>query len=71
MRKLKKCACESSSGELAVKAAMEAELFRRGKNGDFALTEIYLALRLWLGSGEEDNTAAGKIEMVTVWWHGC
>ena len=49
---------------------MEAELFRQGKNGDFALTKAYLALWLGLGGVEEDGTTAGKIEMATVHWHG-
>ena len=49
---------------------MEAELFWQGKNGNFALTKAYLALWLWLGGGEEDSAAAGKIEMAMVWWHG-
>ena len=40
-------------------AAMEAELFQRGKNGDFTLTEAYLALRMCLGGGEEDSATAG------------
>ena len=35
--------------------------FRRSKNGDFALIEACLALRLCLGGGEEDRAAAGKI----------
>jgi len=35
--------------------------FRRSKNGDFALIEACLALRLCLGGGEEDSVAAGKI----------
>ena len=46
MRKQKKCACEPSSGELAVEAAMEAELSSEDRNGDFALTIARLAQQM-------------------------
>ena len=49
---------EPSSGELAVKAAMEAELSGEDKNGDFALTVARLALLLCRGGREEDGIAA-------------
>ena len=45
MRKQKECACEPNSGELAVKAAMEAELSGEDENGDFALIVARLALQ--------------------------
>ena len=41
------------------------------ENGEYALTEAYLALRWCLGGGEEDCAATSKMEMATVQWHGC
>ena len=46
MEKPEECTTELSNGELAVKAAMEAELFGEDKNGDFALTVAHLALQM-------------------------
>ena len=52
-------ASELSGGELAVKAAMEAELSGEDENGDFALTIACLALLMYQGGIGEDDTAAG------------
>ena len=41
------------------------------ENGEYALTEAYLALWWCLGGGEEDCAATSKMEMATVQWHGC
>ena len=49
MKDGKECATELSSGEFAVKAAMEAELSGEEENGDFALTVARLALLLHRG----------------------
>ena len=45
MKKAKECTMELRSGELAMKAAMEAKLFVEDENGDFALTIAHLALQ--------------------------
>ena len=59
MKKAKECATEPSSGELAVKAAMEAELFGEDENDDFALTVARLALLTHQGGRGEHGAAAG------------
>ena len=50
---------ESSNGELAMKATMEAEVPMRHCYYVFALTVARLALLLRRGGRGEDNTAAG------------
>ena len=55
---------ELSSGELDVKAAMEAELSCEDKNGDFALTvaQACLALQTRRGGRWEHGEANCKME---------
>ena len=48
---------ELSSSELAVEAAMEAELSGNGRNGDFALTIARLALQARRGGRGEHGEA--------------
>ena len=55
---MKECAKDPSSGELAVKVAMEAMISVEGKNGDFTLTMACLALLQRRGGREEDGAAA-------------
>ena len=52
-------ASEPSGGELAVKAAMEAELSGEDENDDFALTVVRLALLTCRGGRGEDGTTTG------------
>ena len=61
---------EPSSGELAVKAAMEAELSGEDENGDFALTVAHLALLMCQGGRGEHGATAGKVEAAMAWWSG-
>ena len=65
---MKECATEPSSGELAVKAAMEAELSGEDENGDFALTVARLALLTCRGGRGEHDATAGKVEAAMVRW---
>ena len=51
-KKAKECATEQSSGELAVKAAMD-------ENGNFALTVARLALLMRRGGRGEDGATTG------------
>ena len=62
---------EPSSGELAVKAAMEAELSGEDENGDFALTIARLALLTCQGGRGEHGATTGKVETTMSWWSGC
>ena len=71
MKKAKECATEPSSGELAVKAAMEAELFGEDENDDFTLTVARLALLTHQGGRGEHDATAGKVEVAIAWWSGC
>ena len=50
---------EPSSGELAVKAPMEAELSSEDENGDFALTVACLALLTRRGGIREHDEPTG------------
>ena len=50
---------ELSSGELAMKATMEAELSGEDENGDFALTVARLALLTHQGGRGEHGATAG------------
>jgi len=59
VKNVKQCATEPSSGELAVKAALEAELSGKDENGNFALTIARLALLARQGGRGEDGVAAG------------
>ena len=58
MKKVDEMASEPSGGELAVKAAMEAELSGEDENGDFALTVACLALLTCRGGRGEDGATA-------------
>ena len=59
MKKAKECVMEPSSGELAVKAPMEAELSSEDENGDFALTVACLALLTRRGGIREHDEPTG------------
>ena len=61
---------ELSSSELAVEAAMEAELSGNGRNGDFALTIARLALQPHQGGRGECGKASCEMEVAMVWWIG-
>ena len=60
---------ELSSGELVVKAAMEAKLSGEDKNGDFTLTVARLALQTHQGGGGEHSEANCKMEAAMAWWN--
>ena len=70
MKKKKECASEPSGSEIAVKAAMEAEISGEGKNGDSALTMAFPALLLCQEGREEDGKVGCKLEATMVRWHG-
>ena len=59
MKKVDEMASEPSSGELTVKAAMEAKLSGEDENGDFALTVARLALLMRRGGRGEDGATTG------------
>ena len=59
---------EPSSGELAVKTAMEAKLSGGDENDDFALTVARLALLTCRGGRGEHSTTTGKVEVAMAWW---
>ena len=61
---------ELNNGELAVKAAMEAELSGEDENDDFALTVVRLALLTCRGGRGEHSTITGNMEVAMVWWSG-
>ena len=62
---------EPSSGELAVKAAMEAKLSGEDENDDFALTVACFVLQTRRGGRGEHSEANCKMEVAMVWWSGC
>jgi len=71
MNKAKERTMEPSSGELAVKAAMEAELFGEDENDNFALTVACLELQRRRGGRGEHGKANCKMEAAMVRWSGC
>ena len=68
MTKAKKRATELSSGELAVEAAMEAELSGEDGNGDFSLTVARLALQPCRGGRGEHGKAIYEMEAAMARW---
>ena len=70
MKKMEERASEPSSGELAVKATMEAELSGEDENGDFALTVARLARLMHRGGRGEHGKANCKMEAAMAWWSG-
>ena len=68
MKKAKERATELSSGELAVKAAMEAELSGEDENSDFALTVARLALQMHRAGRGEHGEANCKMEAAMARW---
>ena len=70
MKKAKERTTEPSSGELAVKGAMEAEFFGEDEDGDFALTIAHLALQTRRGGRGEHGEANCKMEAAMAWWSG-
>ena len=67
---MKEHAIELSSGELAVEAAMEAELSGEDRNGDFALTVARLVMQPHRGGRGECGITVGLLEVVMAWWSG-
>ena len=61
---------EPSSGELTVKAAMEAELSVEDENGDFTLTVARLALLTCRGGRGEHGEANCKTKAAMAWSSG-
>jgi len=68
--KKKECAKEPSSGELAVKAAMEAEVSGEDENGDFSLTVARLELQMRRGGRGEHDEASCEMEVAMAWCSG-
>ena len=63
---MKKCACKLSSGDLAVEAAMGAELSGEDGNGDFTLTVARPVLQSCRGGRGECGKAIGEMEAAMV-----
>ena len=68
MTKAKEHATEQGSGELAVEAAMEAELSGEDGNGDFALTVARLELQPRRGGRGEHDEASYELEAAMARW---
>ena len=66
----KKCACKLNSGELAVEAAMEAEISGEGSNYDFALTVARPMLQPSRGGRGECGEASYEMEAEMERWSG-
>ena len=70
MKKAKECVTEPSSGELAVKAAIEVELSGEDENGDFTLTVAHQALIARRGGRGEHGKASYEMEVAMAQWSG-
>jgi len=66
--KVKECGTKQSNGELAVEAAMGAELSGEDGNGDFALTVARLALQPSRGGRGECGEAIYEMEATMARW---
>ena len=62
---------QTQQRELAVEAAMEAELSGEGGNSDFALTVARPVLQPHRGGRGECGEAIFEMEVAMAWWSGC